>query len=248
MTPEQRADENSLKKKGPAPDRGKRPERAYQQLRELIVRGQLSPGSRIVEVDLASRLGVSRTPVRDALRLLQQERFIVAVPGNSYKARLVVAPLTKEDARELYSVVGRLEGLAARHAAQLGPPARAQLVTKLRTLNDGLGELARAGRQDPNRIFELDRDFHRQVVEASAGPRLLAIHNTVKPQAERYWRLYAGAILDQLQISVAEHEEIIQAIEQGDAEAADRAAERNWMNGAERLCGVINALGERGSW
>lgn len=248
MAADERVDEDLLKKAELGADRGKRVEKAYHRLRMLIVRGQLAPGSRLVEAELASRLGVSRTPVRDALRLLRQEGFVAAVPAQRYKARLMVAPLTREDARELYSIVGRLEGLAARQTAQLELPARTELVTKLRTLNDGLRELARMGRQDPNRIFELDRDFHRQIVEVSAGPRLLVIHNAVKPQTERYWRLYASAILDQLGISVAEHEEITQAIEQGDADAADRAAERNWTNGAERLCGVIDTLGERGSW
>ena len=70
-----------------------------QHLRELIVKGQLAPGSVIVEADLAQRLGVSRTPVRDALRSLLQEGFILARTSGGRKTRLVVAPLTKEDAR-----------------------------------------------------------------------------------------------------------------------------------------------------
>jgi DNA-binding GntR family transcriptional regulator len=208
----------------------------------------LAPGSRIIEADLTGRLGVSRTPVRDALRLLQQEGFVLGNSARGPKARLLVAPLTKEDARELYRIVGRVEGLAARQTAELAPTIRAALVKKLRSLNEGLRDLARTGRSDPNRIFELDLSFHRTIVEASAGPRLLALHNAIKPQTERYWRLYASAIVERLSVSVAEHAQIIRAIEEGDGDAAEHGVEVNWQNGAERLGKVIDTLGERGSW
>jgi DNA-binding GntR family transcriptional regulator len=229
-------------------ERGSRVRATYHQLRELIVHGRLAPGTRIIEADLTSRLGVSRTPVRDALRLLQQEGFVLGSSAGGPKSRLAVAPLTKEDARELYRIVGRVEGLAARQTAELKPAIRAGLAKKLRSLNDGLRDLARAGLPDPNRIFELDLSFHRNIVEPSAGPRLLTLHNAIKPQTERYWRLYASAIVDQLSVSVAEHAHIIRAIEEGDGDAAEHGVEINWQNGAERLCKVIDTLGERGSW
>lgn len=228
--------------------RGHRVEATYGQLRELIVHGRLAPGSRIVEADLAERLGVSRTPVRDALRLLQQEGYVVSSSAKGGKARLVVAPLTKEDARELYRIVGHIEGMAAQQTAELPRERRDDVISKLNGFNEGLRELAERARQDPNRIFELDMNFHRTIVEASAGPRLLALHNAIKPQTERYWRLYASAIVEQLNASVAEHTQILQSIAAGDGDAAQRWVELNWLNGAERLSAVIDTLGERGSW
>jgi DNA-binding GntR family transcriptional regulator len=230
------------------PERGRRVEATYGQLRKLIVHGRLAPGSRIVEADLAERLGVSRTPVRDALRLLQQEGYVVSSSAKGGKARLVVAPLTKEDARELYRIVGHIEGLTARQTAELPREKRDEVIRKLNEYNEGLRELAEQARQDPNRIFELDMNFHRTIVEASAGPRLLALHNAVKPQTERYWRLYASAIVERLSASVAEHTQILQAIAAGDGAAAESGVELNWLNGAERLSTVIDTLGERGSW
>jgi DNA-binding GntR family transcriptional regulator len=197
---------------------------------------------------LANRLGVSRTPVREALRLLQQEGLVVRNPAGVTKSRLVVAPLTKEDARELYWIVGRLEGMAAQHTAALKPPVRMELAKKLELLNDGLRSIAQTGWGDPDRVFELDLRFHRSIVEATAGPRLLALHNSIKPQTERYWRLYASAIMDRLSVSVAEHECIIRAIGEGDGDAAEHGLEVNWQKGAERLSKVIDTLGERGSW
>ena len=119
-------------------------ESAFQRIRDLIVHGKLAPGSRVIEADLANRLGISRTPVRSALHRLRQEGYIVVVSGGGNKARLAVAPLTQDDARELYRIVGHLEGLAARSTAQLEPNARAALVEKLRVCNAGRRELAEA--------------------------------------------------------------------------------------------------------
>ncbi len=236
---------------GPAPlphQNGSISDTTFNRVRDLIVRGRLAPGSRVVEADLAERLGVSRTPIRAALHRLRQEGYILVASGSGSKARLSIAPLTQDDARELYQIVGHLEGLAARSTAQLEPKLRTVIVQKLTELNDGLRELAASQRADPNRIFDLDMNFHQTIVDASAGPRLSAIHSAIKPQAERYWRLYASAIVDRLDISIGEHLQIIQSIENGDSDGAERYVLMNWQNGAERLASVIETLGERGSW
>jgi len=180
--------------------------------------------------------------------LLQKEGYVVATAAGSRKARLAIAPLTKEDARELYAIVGLLEGLAARTTARLEPSRRSVVVARLKELNGELCELYAKGRGDANRIFELDRGFHQTIVQASAGPRLLALQTSIRSQAERYWRLYASAILDRLGLSAEEHVRIIEGIEGGDGAAADRAVQANWENGAERLARVIDTMGERGSW
>src|SRR5437879_5760201 len=80
-----------------------RPTPVYDSLRSLIVRGQLAPGARIPEVDVASRLGVSRTPVRAALQRLEREGYVVASP--TQQARMSVAPLTQQDVQELLEIV-----------------------------------------------------------------------------------------------------------------------------------------------
>ena len=92
----------------------------------------------------------------------------------------------------------------------------------MKELNEGLADLAQARRRDPNRIFDLDMSFHSEIMSASAGPRLLELHKSTQPQAERYWRLYASAILDELGTSVEEHNEIIRAISAGEPDAAKR--------------------------
>lgn len=228
------------------PEHGMSVTTAFQQIRELIVHGRLSPGTWIVEGDLADRLNISRTPVRAALHWLQRDGY-VHEHRTANKCRIVVAPLTKEDAGELYSIIGHTEGLAGRMVASLPENERLELAAKLTTLNKQLGAI-RENSTGAGSIFDLDREFHCLIVEAGAGPRLLTLHRAVEPQAERYWRLYASSILHDLSLSVAEHDVIIAALKKGDADGLEKALQLNWEKGWERLGKVIDVFGERGSW
>ncbi len=234
-------------KRGVPPARAARPELVYRKLRELIVRGQLAPGMRIVETDVSQRLGVSRTPVRGALQRLQQEGYIVDSPALQ-QSRPTVAPLTREDAHELFSILAEVEGLAARFAAACPAPQREKLCAELTSINAQFRKAADAKQQNHNRLWELDERFHRRYVEVAAGPRLLALFEAVKPQAERYERIYVSLLSRDLTPSVTEHTHIIRAIKQGNVDAAQAAVQTNWRNAAERLATVITNVGERGQW
>ena len=227
--------------------RGESVNRAYDQLRELIVHGRLAPGSRIIESDIADRLGLSRTPARSALHRLRQEGYVVALERTT-KRRLAVSPLTQSDAMELFQIVGQLEGLAARATAERPAAERAEIVSRLRALNADLATAGRATPADPRRLFDLDTAFHRTYVESGAGPRLLSLHDAIKPQAERYARLYVTSLVSEIVTSVSEHEVIERCIESAEPDAAQQAVENNWRNAARRLSRVIGAQGERGSW
>jgi DNA-binding GntR family transcriptional regulator len=219
---------------------------ALEQVRELIVSGKLSPGTWIVEGELAKRLNLSRTPARAALQWLQQEGY-VREHRTATKSRMIVAPLTKEDASELYAVIGHFEGLAGRTVAALPKPERLAIIRQLKTLNQELI----AARDDTSKqaaIFDLDREFHHLIVASGAGPRLRAWHKAIEPQVERYWRLYASSIMSNLQTSINEHNDIIRALTEGDAERTERSLQINWENGYVRLSQVIDIFGERGSW
>lgn len=230
----------------PKPEHGTSVTTAFQQIRELIVHGRLSPGTWVVESDLADRLNISRTPVRAALHWLQRDGY-VHEHRSANKCRIVVAPLTKEDAGELYSIIGHTEGLAGRRVAGLPAAQRKVIADKLASLNKKLAQIT-ANTTGAGSIFDLDREFHRLVVEAGAGPRLLALHRAVEPQAERYWRLYASQILHDLKLSVSEHDSIIEKIRSGDGEGLEKALQNNWEQGWIRLGKVIDVFGERGSW
>jgi len=219
---------------------------AFREIRELIVHGRLSPGTWILEAELAERLNMSRTPVRGAIHWLQREGYILE-HRNVRKSRMIVSPLTKEDANELYMIIGRLEGIAGRGVAALAASERKTLYTQLRKLNASLADISE-GHGQPNEIFELDRNFHRLIVKHGAGARLTTLHKAIEPQTERYWRLYASSIIKDLHLSVKEHDEIVRAIEAGDADGVEAGLQQNWLKGAERLGHVIDVFGERGSW
>ncbi|HUB30993.1 MAG TPA: GntR family transcriptional regulator [Terracidiphilus sp.] len=220
---------------------------AFQRIRELIVHCKLAPGAWIPESELCAQLNMSRTPVRGALYLLQREGYVLQ-QRNASKSRMVAAPLTLEDAEELYPMIGSLEGLAGRRAALLPATERDALAERLEKINNALDEIARSRTAAGASIFDLDREFHRLVVSAGAGPRLKRLHQAIEPQAERYWRLYSGAIVNNLEESVAEHCAIITALAEGQAKRLEQALRANWENGCRRLAGVIQMFGERGNW
>ncbi len=200
-----------------------------------------------METEVATRLGVSRTPVREALQRLQQEGFVVGAPG-AQQARLTVAPLTRADVHELLNIVGELEGLGARWAAGLDTAHRDALVAELRALNNEFHRMGSAVPLDHSSLYEADERLHRKIVEASSGPRLLALHDSVKPQAERYIRMYISLLTGDIRPSVAEHDAIIEAIEAANADEAQVAVQTNWRHAADRITKVIEVAGERGSW
>lgn len=218
----------------------------YKRLRDLIVRGRLAPGSRLIETDIAARLDVSRTPVRYALHRLEQEGLIVFSDGS--KRASSVAPLTKEDGRELLYVVGQIEALAGRWCSFLDEEPRRSVAAELAALNTRLEAALGEQKRDRHRLFELDDRFHQTFVTTGSGPRLLALHRSVKPQAERYLRFYVGAFTHDARAGLSEHAAIVRSIDEGDPEAAERAVEANWRNAANRLGEVIEEMGEVGSW
>jgi DNA-binding GntR family transcriptional regulator len=224
-----------------------RPKQVYEQLRNLIVHGRLAPGSRLVETDIAARFNVSRTPVRGALQRLQQEGYIIDSPSMR-QSRPTVSPLTGDDAQELFDIVGEIEGLAAQHAAQLPAAKRQSLVRELNVINAELRKASGPNRPDHNKLWDCDERFHKRYVEVAAGPRLRAIHDSVKPQAERYERLYVSFLAGEIITSIEEHDIIIKAIADGRPADAKESVHQNWHNAAERLGRVIERVGDRGRW
>jgi DNA-binding GntR family transcriptional regulator len=220
--------------------------RAFRELRELIVQGNLAPGGWVVESELAERLGVSRTPIRGALDWLRREGYIVEQAGKR-RARIIVAPLTQDDARELYRIVGHLEVLAGSLVAAMPARERGRIADTLAAMNTEL-HAVRGRHADLRQVFDIDKRFHMAIIDAGAGRRLAALHASVRPQVDRYWRLYASSIINELGQSVAEHNDIVVSVRKGDANAVQRALDQNWNGGFERIRGLIEMFGERGSW
>lgn len=210
----------------------------YQRLRDLIVRGRLPPEKRLIEEELAERLGVSRTPVREALGRLKTEEY-VRNTGRGARSLVEVKPLRRSDVDELWTLLGLLEASAAKEAASLPEAEREALVARLREVNRELAEEGGPPRGSPDRLMELQSGFHRELVDSAGGPWLQRIYELLRPHAERYEWIYGSLEESDLSISVTEHEEIIRLIETGRGDAAAGAIREHWDRARERTGTLI---------
>lgn len=182
------------------------------ELRRLVVTGELTPGSRLVEDRLAARLGVSRNPVREALQTLASEGFVEILPRRG----AVVAQITRDQAEELFDVRMALEALAARLAARHADSAA---IARLKAVQDKARSATDAGELDV--LAACNTEFHQCVVETGRNEYLSLL---VAPMARRtQWVFRASAAL-RAPHSWTEHEELLRAIERGDEEYAEAVA------------------------
>ena len=197
----------------------------YAHLREQIVQGILEPEQKLRDADLAAQLGVSRTPVREALRRLEDEG-LVQTKQNAWTR---VAPVTRALAERIYPILRVLEGLALEGAA---PHLEPRDLAAMRDLNAQVQTALETG--DARAAALLDSQLHERLIAACPNPELQGIIRTLKTNQIRleihYWR---GGVSMALQ-SVAEHEAMIAALEQGDLAAAKLALEGNYTRALER--------------
>lgn len=224
-------------------------ERVYLELRDLIVRGALAPGSPLIDQRVAEVVGTSRSTVRNALhRLANEGHVVVSSIGNRY-SRSFVGPLTIEQMREWYFIFGALDGIAARGAAVLPRPQRLPLAERVRDLARAHLEAGSGDEPRFDLVQRLDAALHGTYVQAGGGPRLLEEHAALRPHVERYGIFYATALIRRLPSEILhEHCAIADAIESGNPDAAERAAVANWRNATVRFEAVMRVSGERGHW
>jgi len=158
-----------------------------------------------------------------------------------------VPPLTVDGFREVIEVIGLLESWAARAAAQLDPEPRAALVAELRAVNDAFRAEGSKETADPQLVGTHDSRFH-DLASSQGGPQLRTTLAAYQPRRERYVRSYMGYLATDVGVSADEHETIIDAIDRGDADAAERAVRSNRFRAIDRYATVIARMGERGQW
>ena len=219
----------------------------YDEVRALIVRGRLLPGTRVTEADVATELQVSRTPAREALRRLQQERLLVPTgASDGAKVRLAVAPMTAGEARELYAAAGALEGVIARNVADRDADARLALSAELARAQAAFRREATKRAPDWDRLFERHHAFHEVLRATLAGPRLRLLLDGLRPHLDRYEYFYGRLHETGFDATFEEHDAIVAAIASGRADIAERTVRANWFNGADRLAKVVQRAGEAG--
>ncbi len=202
---------------------GSRAEIAYRRLKAAIESREFRPGERMREAELAAWLGISRTPVRDALKQLESEGLLVAAPRRG----LAVAELDQQQVSEIYALREILEGLAARLAARHASSA------EVATLSGLVERQAAASDADPELQAQLNRHFHQLVYRAARNRYLLGVLESL----ESSLALLPGTTYSapgRGGDALAEHRAILEAVEQHEADRAESAA-RNHIQAAERI-------------
>lgn len=191
-------------------------------IRHAITSGSLKPGERLVEQALSEELGVSRAPVREALRELTGEGLVVAV---AHKGTTVVE-LTKDDILEIYRLRAALEPLAVERLIELGDPAH------LVDLRGIIAELQAAlPEREPIAVASLDMRFHERMCELSGLTRLLTAWRGLGNQLRSYFTV-ADYFYDDYSL-VDNHEQIVRAIEHRDLDEAFEVVQRHILGGGE---------------
>ncbi|MDT8915267.1 GntR family transcriptional regulator [Amycolatopsis sp. PS_44_ISF1] len=190
---------------------------AYAAAREAVLTRELEPGCRVTVRPLAERLGMSPTPVKAALAILEREGFLVSRPHAGY----FVAELTAADLRDLYELRSAVDSLAARDVARTRPPER---LARLGELIDAQRAALQHG--DVTRYAGLDREFHALIWQSSPNRRLLVIAGLLGAQLQ-LGRNVTISVPGRPEASLGEHREILEALRSGDTSAAEQAARRH---------------------
>lgn len=230
-----------------ATEPGPRPrlvEAAYAAIKEAIRTGALPPGFQAAEAEIARRLGMSRTPVHEAMARLEEEGVVRILP----KRGILVLSLSVDDVAEIYEMIAALEGAAAERLAAADAAVKAPVLAVLAAATAAM-EAALAADADPetgleqglDRWAEADAAFHHALVAGSGNRRLARAAATVTELLDRT-RVLTVTLRPRPTPSAADHHAVIRAIRDGDAEAAGAAARGHRRRAAEGLLPLLARL------
>lgn len=184
----------------------------FNTLRQAILTGDFLPGERLMEITLAKRLGVSRTPVREAIRKLELEGLVDMIPRKG----AAVARITVSDLKDVLEVRCHLEEFAASIACdRITEEEKAQLTVALKAFEQAIED------KDLRLIAQRDVEFHDVIFRATKNKRLLQIINNLREQIYRY-RIEYIKDFGYHETLVKEHKEILDAIFSGNKEAVEK--------------------------
>jgi len=181
--------------------------RAYEQIENAILTGELKPRERLVESDLAARLGMSRTPVREALRRLEERGLVHILPHRG----AVVSDISAAEVDSIYAVRIHLECLASRLACERFSPEGIQRVEEMEAAYE-----AEAARKEMRSLMRANDRFHDAIYMAAENPCLFDLIQQLRRQVHAV-RFYAWAQPERIARSLAEHREMLQALRLRDA-------------------------------
>ncbi len=189
-------------------------------IREAIINGNLKPRERLMEIQLAEELGVSRTPIREALRKLELEGFIVMIPRKG----AYVADISFKDIADVYEIRAALEGLAAALAAERITDEELEEMERFL-----VGKAEAIANNDMEKLVDVDTRFHEIIYQASRNERLSTIINNLREQIQRC-RITSLSVPGRMKESLQEHRAIVEAIQSRDIQLARQVAQDHIEN------------------
>lgn len=192
----------------------------FNTLREAILKGDFAPGERLMEKQLAERLGVSRTPIREAIRKLELEGLVIMIPRKGAE----VASITGKDISDVLEVRATLEALAVKLACK---KMSDQDLEELSAVNEEFKKAA--DQMNVKKVIEKDVEFHDVIFDASDNDKLIAIINNLREQIYRYRVEYIYKMKDYSEL-VKEHDEIVKAIRERKGKEASALALKHIEN------------------
>ena len=204
---------------------------AYERLRDAIVRGELAPGEKIRDSDLAEMLGLSRTPVREALTRLADSGLVESKPGVYTR----VATLNHDDVAANLAVLRALDSLAMQAAV---PRLTKRDFQSMREANKKFAKAVKS--QDVPEALAADDAFHHVIIEAAGNPVIARIIKQLHPQLHRIlYRKFSGLLGGEETID--HHEALVSVCEQGDAQAAAAMSSEHWSHLGELISRLFDS-------
>lgn len=200
-------------------------------IRDSILKGKLKPGERLMEIDVASSLGISRTPLREAFLQLESEGFVKVIPRKG----AIVSETSPDDAEETYEIKGALEALAAKLAAD---KITEEKIEELEKLNERMKKIAQSKQKDYSEFLKLNSSFHKIINESSGNKKLIKMIENLRYQTFRYNFIFLS-LISHLKESVNEHEKIIKALKKKNAELVEKLVKKHNENAKNLLVKFI---------
>jgi DNA-binding GntR family transcriptional regulator len=194
-------------------------------LRDKLIEGVMPPGSRVPEKDLCAEFGISRTPLREALKVLAAEGYVVLLPNRGAR----VAKMTCNDLEELFAVCGGMEALAGELACKHATDAE---ISEIKALHDQMAQYYAA--RDLAGYYPLNRAIHEAIVRATHNSVLITMYENVSARIRRA-RFVAPMPPDHWQLAMAEHEAILNALQRRDAAVLSSILKTHLRNKLEQV-------------
>jgi DNA-binding GntR family transcriptional regulator len=211
---------------------------AYRRLKDAIRENEFPPGYQGSEQEIASRLGMSRTPVHEAVIRLQEEGLARVLPRRG----VVICAISADDMREIYEVIIALETAAAELLSERPSHERASIARDLELVNKAMETALK--KDDLTAWAKADESFHKLLIEHSRNKRLLRMYHTIMDQSHRA-RMITLRIRPRPEGSVLEHRSIVDAIKRGNCSEARELTKRHRVRARDQLVPLLEQVGLR---